>query len=97
MEYLIGVGLALAVCALARLVGFDRDRVFYPMPVTVIATYCILGRIQADGVAVPAAAPHDGRTPTAVLRTADSIPLAICLTDDEGPIGRAEQENYRHS
>ena len=29
MEYLIGVGLAAVVCALATLVGFDRDRVFY--------------------------------------------------------------------
>ena len=42
MEYLIGVGLALVVCALATLVGFDRDRVFYPMLMTVIATYYIL-------------------------------------------------------
>jgi hypothetical protein len=30
MEYLIGVGLALLVCAFATLAGFDRDRVFYP-------------------------------------------------------------------
>ena len=42
MEYLIGVGLALVVCAFATLVGFDRDRVFYPTLVTVIATYYIL-------------------------------------------------------
>lgn len=42
MEYLIGVGLALAVCAFALLVGFDRDRVFYPTLVAVNATYYIL-------------------------------------------------------
>jgi hypothetical protein len=42
MEYLIGVGVALAVCAFAVLAGFDRDRVFYPTVLTVIATYYIL-------------------------------------------------------
>jgi hypothetical protein len=40
MEYLIGVGLALGVCAFAMLAGFDRERVFYPT--LVIATYYIL-------------------------------------------------------
>jgi hypothetical protein len=42
MEYMIGVALALLVCAFATLVGFDRDRVFYPTLVIVIATYYIL-------------------------------------------------------
>jgi hypothetical protein len=42
MEYLIGVGLALAVCVFAMVAGFDRDRVFYPMVVTVRASYYIL-------------------------------------------------------
>jgi hypothetical protein len=42
MEYLIGVGLAVVVCAFAMLTGFDRDRVFYPTLTTVIATYYIL-------------------------------------------------------
>jgi hypothetical protein len=42
MQYLIGVGLALLVCAFAMLAGFDRDRVFYPTLLTVIATYYIL-------------------------------------------------------
>jgi hypothetical protein len=42
MEYLIGVALAVMVCALATWVGFDRDRVFYPTLLTVIATYYIL-------------------------------------------------------
>ena len=34
MEYLIGVGLAVVVCAFTTLVGFDRDRVFYSTLVT---------------------------------------------------------------
>ena len=42
MEYLIGVALAGVVCAFAMLAGFDRDRVFYPTLLTVIATYYIL-------------------------------------------------------
>lgn len=42
MEYLIGVGLAVAVCAFAVLSGFDRDRAFYPTMVIVVATYYIL-------------------------------------------------------
>jgi len=42
MEYLIGAGLAVVVCAFSALVGFDRDRVFYPTLLTVIATYYIL-------------------------------------------------------
>jgi hypothetical protein len=39
MQYLIGVGLALVTCFFAMLAGFDRDRVFYPTLLIVIATY----------------------------------------------------------
>ncbi len=42
MEYLVGIGLAVVVCVFAALVGFDRDRVFYPTLVIVVATYYIL-------------------------------------------------------
>jgi len=42
MEYLIGAVLAALVCAFAMLSGFDRDRVFYPTLLIVIATYYIL-------------------------------------------------------
>ena len=42
MEYLIGVGLAVVVCCFATLSGFDRDRVFYPTLVIVVAHYYIL-------------------------------------------------------
>jgi hypothetical protein len=52
MEYMIGVGLAAVVCAFAMLAGFDRDRVFYPMLLTLIATYYIL--FAAIGSSAPA-------------------------------------------
>jgi hypothetical protein len=52
MEYLIGVVLAAAVCAFARVSGFDRGRVFYPTVVIVVATYYIL--FAAMGNSMPA-------------------------------------------
>lgn len=52
MEYLIGVGLALVVCAFGSLAGFDRDRVFYPTMAIVVATYYIL--FAAIGSSTPA-------------------------------------------
>jgi hypothetical protein len=48
MQYLIGVGLALVVCAFAMAAGFDRDRVFYPTLVTVIASYYILFAVMGS-------------------------------------------------
>lgn len=48
MECLIGAGLALAVCVFATLAGFDRDRVFYPTLVIVIATYYILFAVMGS-------------------------------------------------
>jgi hypothetical protein len=42
MEYLIGIVVAVVVCAFALLAGFDRDRVFYPTMVIVVAHYYIL-------------------------------------------------------
>ena len=42
MEYLIGAGLGLLTCVFATSVGFDRERVFYPTMLAVIATYYIL-------------------------------------------------------
>ena len=50
MQYLIGVGLALLVCVFARLVGFDRDRVFYPAMVVVVATYYILFAVMGSSM-----------------------------------------------
>jgi hypothetical protein len=42
VEYLIGVLLAPVFCAFATLVGFDRDRVFYPAVLITVTTYYIL-------------------------------------------------------
>jgi hypothetical protein len=42
MEYLIGVILTLALAAFAAVVGFDRDRAFYPTVLIVIASYYAL-------------------------------------------------------
>ena len=48
MEYLIGVVLGAVVCVFALLAGFDRDRVFYPTLLTVIATYYILFAVMGS-------------------------------------------------
>jgi hypothetical protein len=42
MAYLIGVILSLAVVGLAMLIGFDRERAFYPVVMIVIASYYVL-------------------------------------------------------
>jgi hypothetical protein len=42
MEYLIGIAAAIAVCQAASIVGFDKDRAFYPVVLIVIASYYIL-------------------------------------------------------
>jgi len=39
MEYVVGVVLALGISSFATLVGLDRDRVFYPTVMIVIASY----------------------------------------------------------
>ena len=42
MEYVMGVALGIAVVVFARVVGFDRDRSFYPVIMVVIAFYYVL-------------------------------------------------------
>ncbi|MEO7774537.1 MAG: DUF3703 domain-containing protein [Steroidobacteraceae bacterium] len=42
MELLVGAVLALTVCCFATIIGFDRDRAFYPTMVIVVASYYIL-------------------------------------------------------
>lgn len=42
MPYLAGIALALTVSLIATLVGFDRDRAFYPTLLMVIASYYVL-------------------------------------------------------
>lgn len=52
MAYLIGVGLALAVSLMARIVGLDRDRGFYPTVMIVIAF--LYGLFAVMGGSMPA-------------------------------------------
>jgi hypothetical protein len=47
--FLVGVGLALAVGALATRVGFDRERSFYPTVLMVVGSYYVL--FAAEGSA----------------------------------------------
>lgn len=42
MEFFIGIGGGLAVCAFATAIGLDRDRAFYPVMLIVIAAYYLL-------------------------------------------------------
>ena len=52
MEYLIGLILSLAVAGFATAVGFDRERVFYPTVLIVIASYYVL--FAAEGASARA-------------------------------------------
>jgi hypothetical protein len=42
MEYLIGLILAAVVAGIATMIGFDRERAFYPTVLIVIASYYVL-------------------------------------------------------
>ncbi len=50
-----GIGLAVAVAVMARLVGFDRDRAFYPLVLIVVASYyglfAVLGGSRSELIA----------------------------------------------
>ena len=46
---LVGVALAVAVAIFARIVGFDRERTFYPVILVVIASYYDLFAIMGGG------------------------------------------------
>lgn len=48
MEYAIGVILGLAIAAAATVIGFVRDRSFYPTVLIVIATYYVLFAVMGD-------------------------------------------------
>jgi len=50
MPSLIGIGLGLAVCILATMIGLDRDRAFYPTITIVIASYYALFAIMGGSV-----------------------------------------------
>ena len=42
LPYVVGLVLSIGVAVFARLVGFDRDRAFYPTVLIVIASYYVL-------------------------------------------------------
>jgi hypothetical protein len=50
MEYVVGLVLALLVSCFARLVGFDRDRSFYPVVLIVVASYYVLFAVIGGSV-----------------------------------------------
>lgn len=50
MDILIGIGLALAISLLARVVGLDRERGFYPVVMIVIASYYVLFAVMDGSV-----------------------------------------------
>lgn len=50
MDVLIGIGLALVISLLARIVGFDRERAFYPVVMIVIASYYVLFAVMDGSV-----------------------------------------------
>jgi hypothetical protein len=50
MPYVVGVVLSVVVALLARSVGFDRDRAFYPTVLIVIASYYVLFAAMSESV-----------------------------------------------
>ena len=50
MASLVGIGLALALCVLATVIGLDRDRAFYPTITIVIASYYALFAVVGGSV-----------------------------------------------
>lgn len=42
MPFLIGCAIAVVVCTLALLAGFDKDRAFYPTTLVVVGSYYVL-------------------------------------------------------
>lgn len=50
MDHLVGSALALTVSLFAHLIGFDRDRAFYPVVLIVIASYYPLFAVTGGSV-----------------------------------------------
>src|SRR5690349_10267617 len=48
--YVVGVVAALAVAAFARVVGFDRDRAFYPTVLVVVGSYYVLFAVMGGSM-----------------------------------------------
>lgn len=54
MEYILGVGIAVAVGLFTTVTGFDRDRSLYPVILVVIASYYELFAVMGGGKALGA-------------------------------------------
>ena len=52
MPYVVGIVLSLGVAVFARLVGFDRDRAFYPTVLTVVASFYVLFAAMSGSIHV---------------------------------------------
>jgi hypothetical protein len=50
MEFFFGVVIAFTVSLLATLVGFDRERTFYPTVMAVIASYYVLFAVMGGAI-----------------------------------------------
>ena len=50
LPYFVGVVLSIGVALFARLVGFDRDRAFYPTVLIVVASYYVLFAVMSGSV-----------------------------------------------
>jgi hypothetical protein len=50
MPYAVGIALALLVSLMARVVGLDRDRAFYPTILIVIASYYVLFAVMGGSM-----------------------------------------------
>jgi hypothetical protein len=50
LPYVVGVVLSIGVALLARWVGFDRDRAFYPTVLIVVASYYVLFAVMSGSV-----------------------------------------------
>ena len=52
MEYLVGMIVALIIFSSSTVIGFDRERAFYPVVMIVIAAYYILFAATAESTSV---------------------------------------------
>jgi hypothetical protein len=50
MPFVVGIVLSAGVAVFARVVGFDRDRAFYPTVMIVIAAYYVLFAVMSGSV-----------------------------------------------
>ena len=52
MEYIIGIVLGLVIAGLAKVLGYDKDRSFYPVILIVIAMYYVLFAVMNENTGI---------------------------------------------